>query len=182
MVDLYQSSKNVLAKPDIITCNSVLNACAYEHAATENDKKEIMERVVETFEFFQMSAPKYGWPNHMTFAHVLLAIARHMSLDDPRRIELAKTTFWQCCERGHVSVLVVTHLHSALPWDDFAQLMGEALFSGEGKKLGFNLRKLPREWTRFAPSPKERYGSRPSKKHPSLEVTKAVLAKQQKRQ
>jgi len=176
MLNGYESGTNVHAKPDIITCNSVLNACAYEEIDDDDEKEEIMRIVVDTLEAFQSAAPKFGWPNHMTFAHVLLAISKHMSEDDVKRADLAEATFWQCCDSGHVSVLVITQLHRALSWNRFSRLLGEALFSEENEKLGFNLRKLPREWTRFAPKPKQRQGSRPSRRRPKMEVTKSLLS------
>jgi len=177
MLHDYTSGKNQQAKPDIITCNSVLNACAYEDVEDEEEKEEIMKMVVDTLETFQSNAPMYGWPNHMTYAHVLLAISKHVPVTDVKRTALAETTFWQCCENGHVSVMVVNQLHRVLPWDRFAALMGPALFSKQGEKLGFNLRKLPQRWTRFAPKPKQRIESRPSRKYPSVEITKSAVSK-----
>lgn len=181
MMNLYTSGKNPRARPDIITCNSVLNACAYEKVDPKEvdvSSETIMNMVVDTFETFQTKAPEFGWPNHMTFANVLMAISRHVP-PGAKRTELAEAAFLQCCQSGHVSVLVITQLHAALPWGNFAKLMGPALFSGENEKLGFNLRKLPPEWVRFAPSPKQRKASRPSMKHKSVQVTKTLIAKQQ---
>jgi hypothetical protein len=166
MLDLFKSRRNVLAKPDIITCNSVLNACAYDNAETDQERAAIMDVVVKTLEDFQSSAPKFGWTNHLTYANTLQAIQKHV-VDPLKRAELAEATFWQCCKNGHVSVPVVTSLHRALPWKRFFDLMSDAIQSGEGEPLHFNWKRLPREWTRFAPQPNERRDSRPSQKRPS---------------
>ena len=138
---------------------------------------------VDTYETFQGCAPEFGWPNHLTYAHLLLSIANHMDAADARRAELAEATFWKCCESGHVSVLVVTQLHWALPWDRFRVVMGDgALFStSESEKLGFNLRKLPSSWTRFAPRPRQRQDSRPSQRLDPSQVTKSSLLEQRRR-
>jgi hypothetical protein len=165
MMSLYESRKNVDAKPDIITCNSVLNACAYEEVETESERDAIMGVVVKTLEAFQSSAPKFGWPNHISYATTLIAISKHV-MDSEKRADMAEATFWQCCQRGHVSVLVVSCLHRVLPWDRFSSIMGKALSSGEGEDLHFHFRGLPEEWTRFAPQTKERRESRPSRKRP----------------
>lgn len=167
MLSLFNSRRNSLAKPDIITCNSVLNACAYDRADSEEEREVIMDIVAQTLEDFQTSAPKYGWPNHISYANTLQAIERHV-LDPQKRADMAESTFWQCCRSGQVSVLVVTSLHRTLsPWKRFAELMGDALSSTEGKNLHFNWRRLPKEWTRFAPPPKQRRSSRPSQKQSS---------------
>lgn len=166
MLDLYTSGTNIHVKPDIITCNSVLNACAYETARSDADKAAILNVVVHTLEDFQSRAPEFGWPNHITYANVLLAIGRHTSSDDGKRIDLAEATFWQCCQSGHVSVLVINNLYSVIPWDRFSSLLGNALLSQEHESLHFNWKMLPKEWTRFSPRPKERRNS-PSSKRPS---------------
>jgi hypothetical protein len=94
MVNLHESGKTIDAKPDIITCNSVLNACAFETARTDSERAEIMDIIVQTLEIFQMAAPKYGYPDHSTYSQVLLGISKHMPMND-RRLEMAETTFWQ---------------------------------------------------------------------------------------
>lgn len=178
MLDQYRTGKNRYAKPDVITCNSVLNSCAYEEAADDDEKAEMIDMVVDVLETYQTNAPKFGWPNHVTYSHVLLAISKHLSPTDEKRQALAEATFWQCCDNGHVSVLVVNQLYRALPsWEHFKGLMGEALFSEEGDaKLGFNLRKLPPQWTRYVPMKRrQRLESRPSTKRPSMEVTKETV-------
>jgi hypothetical protein len=181
MLDLFKSGSNLSCKPDMITCNSVLNAAAYEEANNEAERTELMDIVVNTFESFQSAAPKFGWPNHITYATLLMAIAKHTD-DSDKRYDLAETTFWQCAESGNVSVLVINQLHKTLPWERFANLMGPALFSDEGEKLSFAWRDLSRKWTRFAPKPKQRIATRPSQKHPSIHVTKSTIAKQVKDQ
>jgi NAD-dependent SIR2 family protein deacetylase len=94
MIDLHASKTNFDAKPDIVTCNSVLNACAFEKTRSETEHEEIMNIVVETLETFQSSAPKYGYPDHATYAQVLLAISNHMPMNEKRE-KLAEATFWQ---------------------------------------------------------------------------------------
>jgi hypothetical protein len=159
---LYESGKNRFAKPDIIMCNSVINAICYDTADTDS------------LETFQSNTPKFGYPNHVTYANVLLAIAKHMPPGD-KRSELAEASFWQCCEVGQVSVLVVAQLHLALPWDRFAQLMGPALKSEKNEALGYNWNELPTEWTRMAPKRLQRRDSRPSKRHPSVKTTRLLI-------
>lgn len=178
MMELFVSGKNYRAKPDIITCNAVLNACAYEDAESDEESAGIMTIVVDMLEAFESTAPKFGWPNHQSYALTLAAISRHMQ-PSSQRTELAQSTFWRCCKSGHVSTLVVNVLHNVVPWETFAELMGPSLFSAENEKLGFNLNKFPSEWTRFAPNPKQRKTSRPSRKRKTAEVTKLILKSSQ---
>lgn len=94
MIELFNSGKNTSAKPDIITCNSVLNACAFSKADSNLGKAELMEIVIKTFEIFQSSSPSYGYPDHSTYAQVLSAISKHMPEGDSR-FDMAESTFWQ---------------------------------------------------------------------------------------
>lgn len=101
MIDLYESRTNRLAKPDIITCNSILNACAFEKVVTESERAAVMQVVAQTLEDFQSSSPTFGYPNYLTYSLVLLSISRHMPVG-PRRTELSEATFWQVRSRGGV--------------------------------------------------------------------------------
>jgi hypothetical protein len=183
MIGLGQSRKNPSAKPDIITCNSILNACAYSEASLDWERAELMDIVVQTYEIFQTAAPSYGNPDQITYAQVLLAISKLMEPDE-RRFNMAKTTFWQCCENGYLNPLVVTNLHLALDWAHFADVMGPCLKSKEGEKLRYDLFRLPREWTRNAPPPFRKHTvSQPSRKRDQrFQITKSVLSKAKKQQ
>jgi hypothetical protein len=185
MLHLYRSRKNPDAKPDIITCNSVLNACAFEDAETASEHAAIMNVAVQILEDFQSAAPTFGRPNHVTYANTLRSIEKHMLLakdgdgkaeDDCQRCDLAETAFWQCSQIGGVSVLVVTNLALVLPWDRLKKLLGPALLNMEGESLRFNYRMLPREWTKYAPQPRERRDSRPSRKQYAAPITKSAMA------
>jgi hypothetical protein len=167
MLDLYRSRRNVQAKPDIISCNSLLNACVHDIAETEQDRVKIMEIVVQTLEDVEASAPTFGRPNHVTYALALQAIANHVT-DSQVRIDLAEATFWRCCQKSMVSVPVITSLYRALPWERFSSIMGDALQSaGADDPLRFNLRLLPRSWTQYAPRPQERRDSPRQPRRPS---------------
>ena len=163
MVQLYQTGQNVDAKPDLITCNSVLNAAAFSPVPKDPaESEEIMEIAVRTADLF--AAGDYGHINHVTFVNLLLAMARHMPAG-PRRTALATTTFWQCCQTGNLSVPVVTALYKVLDWEDFESHLGPALLSGpQDETLRFQLEYLPESWSRFAPRAKERSVSRPSRR------------------
>ena len=100
MKELYESGTNLDAKPDIITCNSILNACAFEETESNPERAAaVIQTVVTIFEEFQALSPTFGNPNYLTFAHVLLAISKHMPISS-RRNDLAESTFWQvrCCD------------------------------------------------------------------------------------
>jgi hypothetical protein len=181
MLHLYKSRENPDAKPDIITCNSVLNSCAFEEAETASEHAAIMNVAVHILEDFQSATPTFGRPNHITYANTLRCIEKHMlpaqdDEDESQRCDLAEATFWQCCQIGGVSVLVVTNLALVLPWDRLKKVLGPALLSLSGENLRFGWRRLPREWTKYAPQPKERRDSRPSRKQYAAPVTKSAMA------
>lgn len=183
MLELSESGENSTARPDIITCNSILDACAFEKGIDEDETEKIMEIVVQTLEIFQTNAPLFGYPDHVTYSKVLVAITKQTP-DDDRRYELAEATFWQCCSGGHLSPLVVGNFHLALPWSRFAAAMGSALLSGQDEKLRYDLTKFPREWTMHVPDKKRKQDtSRASRKrNRGYQATKSSLSKPQKGQ
>ena len=172
MINLYESGKNVDAKPDLITCNSVLNAVAFAtDAAGSTENEELMEIAVKTADRFLTG--DFGKVNHVTFVNLLIAIARHMPRGH-RRTALATTAFWQCCQTGNLAVPVVTALYKCLDWDDFKDHMGPALLSEQDEKLRFDLSRLPDSWTKGAPKPSEHRVSRPSRKSSNFQKTRRV--------
>jgi hypothetical protein len=157
MMGALESGKNPDLKPDITTCNSLLNACAFEISDSEADRAAAMEIAIQSFEAFQAAAPTYGWPNHITFSNMLLTIGRQMPMND-RRLDLAEATFWQCCKAGHVSALVISHLRNALDEKRLKSVMGPALFVNRPDLFSYDMRRLPREWRRCAPQPRNKSG------------------------
>lgn len=163
MVDLFESGQNVDARPDVVTCNSVLNACSFEKVASDEEHAAVMDIAVQTLELFQSNVRAYGYPDHSTYAQVLLTIKRHMS-EGHKREAMALTTFYQCCNEGHLSSLVVSSLEQVLPWPLFEETLGGALLSKEGEKAVYNLKLVPSEWTRHAPKKARIAQSRGSRK------------------
>mmetsp|Transcript_10992 Transcript_10992/g.16192 ORF Transcript_10992/g.16192 Transcript_10992/m.16192 type:complete len:1021 (-) Transcript_10992:273-3335(-) len=96
MKELHESGANKDARPDLITCNSILNACAYTTGKieTENDsgwdnennndggaqeRAEALDIAVQTLEEFQSVSPKLGRPNHITYGTMIMAITNLMT-------------------------------------------------------------------------------------------------------
>ena len=172
MTELYDMGWNVDAKPDLITCNSVLNAAAFCHVSDDKGRTRVLQIATMTADIFLTG--KYGHVNHVTFVNLLVAITRHMS-PGPRRTALATTAFWQCCQTGNLAVPVVVALHRVLDWDDFKGLLGDAVLSGpQEEKLRFDLDCVPKSWTRHAPRQSERRNSRPSRKRTNFQATRRV--------
>lgn len=164
MITQSTSGRNFLAKPDIITCNSVLNACAFDKANTEVEKAAIVKIVVDTLETFQQAIPRYGYPDHVTYSQVLYAISNQMSPGEDQ-YALAEATFWQCCQAGQVNAKVINALEQVLSWSRFSALMGPALLSREGDdKASFNVNLFPKTWTRHALKRKAGGNSKASRK------------------
>lgn len=154
MMDHFNSG-NVNAKPDIVTCNSILNACAFDNGVEESERAATMTIAIQTLEAFQSTAPSFGWPNHVTYGNMLLCISRQMPMSDAR-LDLAEATFWQCARAGHVSALVISQLRNALDGERLKSLLGSALFVNTPEKFSYDMKSLPRDWRRFAPQSKHR--------------------------
>lgn len=171
MVESYDSGLNRDVKPDVITCNSVLNACAYDDTASQTEKGRLLHTSIQTLEYFQSRAPEFGKPNHITYANALTVIMRQMA-SSPKREDLAETIFWQCCESGNTSVLVVNKLFKIVTYARLKTILGEALLSGEEERLRFDPTVFPKSWSRELPAAKKRRRSRPSMKSSAYRKTK----------
>jgi len=143
-------SRNNKAKPDIITCNSVLDSCAFAFADTESERARVIDVATKTMNIFTSKAPKYGWPDQITYANMLLTVTRVMPMGD-KRSELARAVFQKCAKAGHVTPLVIQRLRYAVEGEDLAELLGAGLVVNHGSKFVFDMKAFPQEWTRYAP-------------------------------
>lgn len=106
MLHLYKSRENVDAKPDLITINSLLNACAFSNVEDEEESTEAVEIAISAYELYQSEAPLYGVPNHLTYGTMLMIFNKLLPKNEVRD-DLMKNLFYQCCDKGHVSGFVV---------------------------------------------------------------------------
>ena len=146
MIDLYESGRIGTTRPDVVSFNQVMNACAFEKPSSQVTSEEIIRIAIDTFEMIKQNNT-FGRPNQNTYPMVLLAIENHMPEDDDKRIPLVEAIFRECAQDGLVSIRLVTILNDVLPYPRFRELMGKALLSSDGEKLSFDLNKLPSQWT-----------------------------------
>ena len=106
MLHLYNTEENIDAKPDLITLNSLLNACAFSNVEDEKESTEAVEIAIKAYEFYQSEAPLFGVPNHLTYGTMLMIFNKLLPQNDMRD-DLMKNLFYECCEKGHVSGFVV---------------------------------------------------------------------------
>jgi len=174
MMSLYKSGRLPDAKPDTVSFNSVLNACAYE--TERGDGEGIMKIVVQVFELLN-SSPEYGRPDQSTYVQVLASIAGHMDESDEKRTPMAEATFLQCASNGLVGPVVIPRLHAAVSRARFRQLMGPAS-KGRGDRLEFDVSELPPQWTANAMGrhPGKGRRSRSRRLQSNFQVTKNVLS------
>ena len=106
MLTLFKSKENLDAKPDLITLNSLLNACAFSAANDKEESAEAVEIAIKAYELYQAEAPLFGVPNHLTYGSMLMIFNKLLPQNEIRD-DLMKNLFYQCCENGHVSGFVV---------------------------------------------------------------------------
>lgn len=159
MIGLHQSGKVIDAKPDTVSFNSVLNACAYELADSQITSKKIVTTAVQTFELL-CNSPEYGKPDSSTYIQVLITINNHLAKDDEMRVAMAEAIFLKCASNGQLCSLIITKLEAIIPNERFRKMMGSTLTSES--PLRFDLSKFPSEWTANA-----------SRRNPATPLTKS---------
>jgi len=161
MLNLYESGTNVAAKPDLISCNALLSACAHSRTEDDNERAALVDVCVSALGRVQERKPELGRPNHVTYSTALLVFINHLPHCELRD-DLSRTVFQSSCRDGQVSGLVVSSLLKAVSEGAADGLLGNALLKerdDEGRRI-FDARMLPREWTKYGGGRK----SRPSQK------------------
>jgi hypothetical protein len=139
-------------RPNRVTYNSVLNACATSCPAAVADslKEQDLEGRVPALPdmvrtiYTQLLENEGLWPDHFTFGTVLKAVA-NLFWGEPDQVEFGKMVFQEACTRGQVSFGVVSQLRQALPVDIYRQLLSsEAVCPNHPEAL---MNHIPKEWT-----------------------------------
>lgn len=188
MIDLYESKKIIDAKPDLVTFNSVLNACVFEVPSTECSSEDVMKIAIDTFELLTAKDDsskggkgRFGKPDHHTYAQMLMIITNHLPIEDEKRISLAEALFYQCAEDGLVTERTIGKLEAALPTPNFEKVVGSALLNNkirvDGPELRFDMKLVPEKWTaNVEDNPRRRAkATRSRRRDNSFQVTKRSI-------
>jgi len=159
MIELHSSGENVAAKPDVITLNSLLNACAFTSTDDKEDVSTAVDIAINAYELF--SKRKYGALNHLTYGTMLM-IFNKLLPKNPLRTKLMKNICYHCCQTGNLSGLVVTQLLHGMPIKELKQIFGRAVIFDKSKTVRIDRRRVPKEWSKNESGGSR---SRPSKKH-----------------
>ena len=110
---VWQDMQKEGVKPNQVTLNNVLNACA-----TTRPPTPIVRRMVQTLYKHSL---KHGQPDEVTFGIVLKACENWMDESTLSPLDV----FAEACRRGVVSPGVLHHLRQAVSSETFRSLVGE---------------------------------------------------------
>ena len=162
MLALY-SKGNVDAKPDLITLNSLLNACAFTKREEIEEATAAVDIAVNTFELFEKEG--FDDPNHLAYGSLLMVVNKLIA-DDVIRTDLIKNIFHKCCQKGHFSGYVGRQLKHGISPEIMKELLGSAIVPSKSKTVRIDKRRVPKKWYRneFRNELGVKSRSRPSKK------------------
>jgi len=128
MLELYKSESNLQVKPNIVTLNSLLNACAFARVkGGEGHAAALLEVATNAFEMFANG--EYGSANGLTYFTMLKIFNKFLPMNDDRT-EKMKNTFYQCCENGCLDKKVFRQLEKGMPVNELKLLLGDGLSIG----------------------------------------------------
>jgi len=108
---LRRMKENNIARPNIVSYNSVLNACEHTNPSDQVTKEEALKVACIVFDEIR------GDPNvaatHVTYGTFLGVLANLMPSQSRRQI--VELVFRRCCAEGQVSKLVLRKLRDAVP-------------------------------------------------------------------
>ena len=114
----HQNNNDSIIKPDLITINSVLNACAFTKTNDDIIKKDALDIAIKLYEEITSSSSSSNTfdikPNDTTYGTMILICGKLCSNNIILRHELIQSIFWKCCNDGYVSYFVISQLRSVL--------------------------------------------------------------------
>jgi hypothetical protein len=154
------------AKPDLITLNSLLNACAFTKHKDIERAAATVHIAVSAFKVFEEEG--FDSPNHLAYGSLLMVVNKLVANDDVRT-EYIKKIFHKCCQKGHFSGYVARQLKHGISSVILKELLGSAIVPNKSKEIHIDKRRVPKKWCRNEFGVKSR--SRPSKKRSLTRVS-----------
>jgi len=143
---LQRSIDDEECKPDVVTLNSILNACAFTETSDEAISSNTVRIAVNAYELFQDESSTFEPPNHLSYG-LMLMVLNKLLIPGTLRTDLMKNIFYQCCRVGCLSGFVVTQLQLGLSVMDLKELFGSAVIVDRAKVVRIDKRKVPKEWS-----------------------------------
>jgi pentatricopeptide repeat protein len=143
---IQRSIVNEECKPDVVTLNSILNACAFTETGDETISSNAVKIAVKAYELFQDESSTFGPPNHVSYG-LMLMVFNKLLLPGTLRTDLMKNIFYQCCQAGCLSGFVATQLQLGVSIMDLKELFGNAVIIDKTKNIRIDKRKVPKEWS-----------------------------------
>jgi len=138
MADLHNTGDSNVTV-DIVSYNTVLNACAFTRGGTE-DKKKALLIAEDTFRRIQES--KDLAPQELTYATMMKAYT-NLAGNREDKIDMIRPIFAECAERGLVGNMVLKEIRYSLSEDQ-----QKSLFESVTKVGNTNAGRIPNDWSR----------------------------------
>jgi len=147
MLHLYASGRNVRVKPNLVTLNSLLNACAFARVkGGEGHAAAVLEVATNAFEQFVVDETKYGSANGLTYGIMLKIFNKFLPRNDDLRTEKMKNVFHQCCQNGYLDVSIFSQLKKGVSTVELKHLLGDGFLMDTSGKVRIDKRKIPEHW------------------------------------
>lgn len=107
-------------KPNILSYNTVLNACAFSGHYGISTKKEAFLIAISTYN--EIRNCEYVEPDSVTYGSMLKICSNLMPKSGKSRTSLAKQIFKECCSKGLVNEFVLNALRASISQEDFSNI------------------------------------------------------------
>ena len=134
-------------KPNLVTLNSLLNACAFARVkGGEGHAAAVLEVATNAFEQFVVDETKYGsaYGSANGLAYGIMLKIFNKFHDD--RTEKMKNVFHQCCQNGYLDVSIFSHLKKGVSTVELKHLLGDGFLMDTSGKVRIDKRKFPKQW------------------------------------
>jgi hypothetical protein len=134
-------------KPNLVTLNSLLNACAFARVkGGEGHAAAVLEVATNAFEQFVVDETKYGSANGLTYGIMLKIFNKFLPRNDDLRTEKMKNVFHQCCQNGYLDVSIFSQLKKGVSTVELKHLLGDGFLMDTSGKVRIDKRKIPEHW------------------------------------
>ncbi len=157
MNEFYVQTGDASLRPNAVTYNAVLNACAFSAMASDEERKEALKVALRTFQEMQqstLSSIKQGQGNviradSITYGTLLKCMANLIPIGNPSRIKMSCNLFEKCCAEGLVGEMAWNEFRRSVSRKTLVDILSKSpkIDIRNRSVAKIQMKDLPKDWT-----------------------------------
>ena len=157
MNEFYLQTGDASLRPNEVTYNAVLNACAFSAMASDEERKHALTVALRTFQEMQQSSSESSMKSgqrsikadSITYGTLLKCMANLIPVGNPSRTKMSCNLFEKCCAEGLVGEMAWNEFRRSVSKKTLVQTLSKSpkIDIRNRSVAKIEVKDLPKDWT-----------------------------------